>query len=212
MEKRTLVIFDFDGVLVNTSDLCYSLHKAENPWMTREYFDALSHGNFIDNVLRAVKEDGLIPNPNWASEYGEGLALLSTPEMLRKLVADLAEKHVLAICSSMQSKYIHQFLEEGTMAGYFADVLGSDADRSKVVKMRMLLDKHRLAPAEAIFVTDTLGDVRDGAAVQIRTIGVTWGVHDRETLEKGEPLAVVDTVFELRDAIGRFFNVQERAA
>ena len=57
-------------------------------------------------------------------------------------------------------------------------------------------------------MTDTLGDIREGNIAGVQTIGVTWGVHDRETLEKGSPLAIVDTVFELRDTIERFFNVQ----
>ena len=208
MNDKKLIIFDFDGVLVNTSDLCYSLHKEQNPWMTRDYFNRLSHGNFIENVNRAVKEDGLIPNPNWAKEYGEGLALLSTPEMLRKLIADLSAQYMLAICSSMQSKYINQSLEQGAMIDYFSDVLGSDVDRSKVVKMRLLLEKHGMTPVDGVFVTDTLGDIREGNIAGVQTIGVTWGVHDRETLEKGSPLAIVDTVFELRDTIERFFNVQ----
>ena len=42
MENKKLVIFDFDGVLVNTVDLAFDLHKKHNPTSTKEIFHSLN--------------------------------------------------------------------------------------------------------------------------------------------------------------------------
>ena len=78
---------------------------------------------------------------------------------------------------------------------------------SKVIKINGLLKKYGHDPKDALFITDTLGDIRDGTACGVATIGVTWGNHDRETLKKGEPYAIVDTVPELEAEIGKFFVI-----
>ncbi|MBP6866485.1 MAG: HAD hydrolase-like protein [Candidatus Pacebacteria bacterium] len=34
MQNKKLVIFDFDGVLINTADLAYEIHRNVNPHFT----------------------------------------------------------------------------------------------------------------------------------------------------------------------------------
>ena len=50
-------------------------------------------------------------------------------------------------------------------------------------------------------ITDTLGDLREASAVDLKTIAVTWGYHDEETLRKGNPAALVDNPAELAPQI-----------
>ena len=59
-----------------------------------------------------------------------------------------------------------------------------------------------------IFITDTLGDIREAAQVAIPAIGVTWGFHPRARLEKGNPLVIVDTPKELYEKVSEFFSFQ----
>ena len=35
---------------------------------------------------------------------------------------------------------------------------------------------------------------------------MTWGLHERSILEKGEPVAIVDTVDELKNKIEEIFS------
>ena len=65
MPDKKLIIFDFDGVLVNTSDIGYLLHEEANPTLSREYFDRFSDGNFLDNMNRAIRDEGYKVQPNW---------------------------------------------------------------------------------------------------------------------------------------------------
>jgi beta-phosphoglucomutase-like phosphatase (HAD superfamily) len=56
-ENKKLVMFDFDGVLVNTAEFWFSLHKASNGHLTWERFEEMSHGNFIENQRKETKNN-----------------------------------------------------------------------------------------------------------------------------------------------------------
>ena len=205
MTDKKLIIFDFDGVLVNIG---YVLHEEANPTLPREYFTRFSDGNFLDNMNRAIREEGYVVQKNWEDLYNRELLKLSSHDAIDRLVRSLAEKYELVIVSSSLSRHINDFIAKESLEGCFAEVLGSDAHTSKVVKITDLLKRRTLSPDETLFITDTLGDVRDGATCGVASVGVTWGTHDRETLEKGDPCAIVDTVPELEDAIRKFFVIQ----
>lgn len=205
MEKKTLVIFDFDGVLVNTTDLNFRISKSVNPEMSKEYYHALSLGNFHENIKKATKDDGYVVHPEWMTKYSEGLLELTTHDIIRNLVKDISELHPLAIVSSTYSSSIREFLKQEDIEHCFTDVLGSDVHTSKTIKIQKLLDGYSIPPENALFITDTLGDIREGNECKVLSIGVTWGSHDSETLMLGKPFAVVDTVPELESEISRFF-------
>ena len=58
LENKKLVMFDFDGVLVNTLDIRYRLHKDVNENLTFERFNSFSEGNFHEEMAKAVKKEG----------------------------------------------------------------------------------------------------------------------------------------------------------
>ena len=69
----------------------------------------------------------------------------------------------------------------------------------------MTFEKHHTNAAQCVFVTDTLGDMREAQEHSVGTIGCSWGVHPRATLEKGMPFRIVDSPLELLDAVGDYF-------
>ena len=199
--NKKLVIFDFDGVLVNTSEIGHTLHSAANPNLTREYFASLSHGNFMENLEKAIAEDDYKVQEDWEDLYHGELLKLDSHDVIRGLILDLATKYQLAVVSSSQSYHIEAFLEREGVRQHFSDILGSDVAYSKVTKISDLLKKYKVSPDDAVFVTDTLGDIREGTACSVASIGVTWGTHDRDTLFEGAPYAIVDTVPLLEEAV-----------
>jgi phosphoglycolate phosphatase-like HAD superfamily hydrolase len=199
--NKKLVIFDFDGVLVNTSEIGYTLHTEANPNLTREYFANLSHGNFMENLEKAIAEDEYKVQEDWEDLYHGELLKLDSHDVIRGLILDLATKYQLAIVSSSKSYHITAFLEREGVRERFSDVLGSDVAYSKVQKISDLLKKYSVRPENAVFITDTLGDIREGTQCDVASIGVTWGTHDRDTLFEGAPYAIVDTVPLLEEAV-----------
>ncbi len=206
MEKKKLVIFDFDGVLVNTSDLNFSIQKKLNPEITKEYFHSLANGNFLENYYKEVERGNLVDIPDWDEKYLEGLLQLDPHDVIKRLILDFSDKYILAVVSSSTSSPISEFLKQEEVRDCFSEIYGSDVHQSKVVKINNLLEKYSIDKKDVIFITDTLGDIRDGNECEINSIGVTWGNHSRETLLKGKPYEVVDDVLSLEIVVNNFFN------
>ena len=206
MEHKKLVMFDFDGVLVNTIDLAFYLTEKRNPGLTKEYFHSFNNGNFLENYFKAVGEGKIKDVADWDEVYLKGLMELSTHDIISKLVSDLAKDYILVIVSSSYSSNIDNFLKKEGLRDSFSEILGSDVEQDKVIKIKKLLSDQNILPTDAIFITDTLGDIRDGNECNVKSIGVTWGAHDRERLDKGQPYAIVDDVLGLEEAIYQFFK------
>ncbi len=205
MQNKKLIIFDFDGVLVNTNEIARRLHKEANPTLSDEYFDRMHDGNFMENLEKAMREDGYVVQPDWYELYAKGLEELTTEEFLKMLVLDLVAQYTLVIVSSMETKYIERQLAKENISQCFSEVLGSDVNPSKVVKIKNLLARRVIDPANVVFITDTVEDIREGRECGVKSIAVTWGMQDRKKLENEHPNAVVDTVPELEAAIEAFF-------
>ena len=63
--------------------------------------------------------------------------------------------------------------------------------------------EYGVRPGECVFVTDTVGDVREAQELGIRSVAVTWGFHSAERLAEVSPDVVVESVEEL----GRVLDV-----
>ena len=199
--KNKLVIFDFDGVLVNTLDICFNINKEINEDLTWKKFQDFSNGNFIETITKAENSKAHKIPTNFYEKYQENLQYIKVIDILSHAIKKLSEKYILAIVSASFSYIILDFLKKEKLDKYFTTVLGSNIHKSKVVKINMLLDDFKIKSNETVFVTDTLGDVLQGNECSISSIGVTWGLHSKETLEEGNPAAIIDNPEELLGTI-----------
>lgn len=198
MENKKLVIFDFDGVLVDTLPVVFSLSKEVNENLSLEEFKSFFHGNFY----KAVRFDGTPRNrnPKTLEKYEEKSRELKIPIVLKHTLENLSKKYILTIVSSTATNLILRILEREN-CNFFNDVLGADIHASKVEKNKTLLEKYNLSPSNAVFITDTSGDIKEASECNIRSIAVTWGFHDREELEKDNPALIVEDPKNLFEAI-----------
>ncbi len=60
-----------------------------------------------------------------------------------------------------------------------------------------MFEKYNLNPQDCLFVTDTLGDLIEAKEVEVNSIGVLGGYHQRERLERGEPKKIIKSLDEL---------------
>jgi phosphoglycolate phosphatase len=67
----------------------------------------------------------------------------------------------------------------------------------------MALNKYKVNASDCLFVTDTLGDIKEAHHMMVSTVAVTWGYQSKATLERGVPSYIVDTPQEL---MGIFAN------
>lgn len=126
---------------------------------------------------------------------------MKIPDILRDAVIRLAENYILVVISSTMSDSIKQILAREGIESYFPDVLGTDVDKSKVVKINNIIDKYKTSSEHCIFVTDTLGDIREADHCSVKSVAVTWGFQTVDSLKKGNPIAIVDDPSDLARTI-----------
>ncbi len=187
---KKLVLFDFDGVLIDTLGICFSINQSIYDDLSLEEYKSFFEGN----IYNAVRRDGTPKkhHPEFYEIYDNKTREVVIPPVLKLVVEKLAQKYILTIVSSTYSVSIQNILKKEGIDGFFVDVLGADIATDKRIKIKTLLNKYECSPENAVMVTDTLGDIREANECSVKSIGVLWGFHDEETLEKGKPFAVID--------------------
>jgi phosphoglycolate phosphatase len=200
---HALLLFDFDGVLVDSLDLyaeavARSLERIGTPILkTKEDYLALFDGNYYESLEargvdlaayhEAVKE--VIPHIDYdAMKPFNGLI---------PVLAALAKDHRLAVISSNGYRTIRTMLDTFGFAPYFREILGADFRFSKKEKIAYALEKFAIPRDRAFYIGDTAGDIREARAAGVRSVAVTWGWHSRERLLAAGPDFLVDTPEEL---------------
>ena len=202
MADKKLIMFDFDGVLVNTLQMCFDINAEADTDITLPQYQAL----FSGNIMEMVKKTGFKGNPNFFGRYAEESRRVTIPEEMKKLVRKYAGTHTLSIISGSETSSILDVVVREGIADCFADVLGYDVDPQKTVRIKTLLKQYDALPDDALFITDTSGDVYEAAECEVPAVAVTWGFQDKETLTKSAPMAFADTAQELDTIIAEYFS------
>ena len=197
MKKLKHIVFDFDGVIADTFDILYALSLECDPGISDEDFSAHHDGNVYEEPrIKFTPESS-------AYLYDEYCKRLS-PSHIKEAVEPikrLASKYRLFIISSNEERGIHSILKTSGISDCFKATYGYNTHKSKIVKFEMIRDKFGVNLDEIVFVTDTLGDVKEANKLGIKTIAETFGFHNRERLSQGNPFKIVDTWEEIENEI-----------
>ena len=187
-KNKKLVLFDFDGVLVNTLFSSFNELKKFNKDLTWKNFQDFSLGNFHDGMNESIKDGSFVKPADWVDIYDKNvLKNLTINDIFNEIIKRISNYSHLAIVSSSYNSSIKNFLVREKIENYFEKILGADEESRKSVKIKNLLDEYKVNPEETFFITDSLGDILEGNECGINCIGVTWGIHNKDTLEKGRP-------------------------
>lgn len=197
--KDKIVFFDFDGVIVLTMMITVDLIRQVSPETTNE--EVID--GFKGNIHRYFESKGISTEPNgeFFSKYTKLLEREAPIPGIADVIKRLSKQYELVIISSSSSSSIQSFLRKNGLASYFTEVLGYEVERSKSKKLTRILEERGLVGTDAVFVTDTLGDIKESHVAGIPAIGVTWGFHDADMLASGSPQAIVTSVRELETQI-----------
>ncbi len=210
-DDRKCVFFDFDGVIADSFFAAFGtaqkVCKHETEERYREYFEGNIHDAKLQ--LEGFEHDGCMHDLDWWPTFFAAFAKAHPFPGVIRAVQDIGEKYRMAIISSSISSPIMDFLKKYDASTYFEDVFGSDVHTSKVEKMNMLFARYELSPEHCVFVTDTLGDMREATQAGVGSIGVSWGFHEHERLQKGNPFRIVDHPHELPPAVDEYFARKE---
>ena len=196
-ENKKLIMFDFDGVLVDTLLVGFAVTKEANANISIDEYKTL----FEDNINKAIELNKVKKHPNFFERYDIHAREIKVPEIIKEIIKILYEKYILIIISSTGTSSIKNILERDNVLEYFDDILGNDIHTSKVEKIKTIFEKYNIKSDHTIFITDTLGDIKEATKCEVKSIGVTWGWHDPKTLKKGNPATIIDNPMDLLKAI-----------
>lgn len=213
--SKPLVIFDFDGVLVDTvecleKEIRDKLHELGYDFMdTRE--GALDL--FEENIVVALIEHGL--TPQHMCDVWEHIQKV-TESMDVKLcpgVGDMLEtlqgKCDMAIVSSNATAAIHKVLQKLGVDSYFHRVSGGDEAAGKAVRIKKCMEEMGVKPSRTIYVGDTVGDVHEAQEAGVGSVAVVWGMYPADRLAAASPDCIMKEPPELVDLVGAFSTEDE---
>jgi phosphoglycolate phosphatase len=188
-----LFLFDFDGVLVKSLDIYEKtvslvLDKINQPLTRgREEFLELFEGNFYESLVKRGVDLKEFMEASGAVFSQINYNKMKSVAAMLAVVKELKKNNILLVISSNDSVTIQKALEKFGYNGYFQEVLGSDFMLSKKDKMLYAKDKYQVDPDDIYYIGDTTGDIKEGRAAGVKTVGVTWGWHDKERMAAVKP-------------------------
>ena len=210
MKKYKLVIFDWDGTLMDSVGRIVSSMRsaAEQANLNIPTEDA------VKNIIGlSLPEATNILFPLCTEQEAMQLLVFykdhyvsrdSTPSPLFShallLLQQLKDNHqLLAVATGKGRNGLERVMAETDTKSYFTASKCADESESKPSPdmVLQLLEQLNINRQEAVMIGDTVHDMSMARNAGIDRIGVTMGVHDREALSEFQPVAIVDSLFEL---------------
>jgi phosphoglycolate phosphatase len=208
----TAVIFDFDGVLIDSRfavSHCMNralvahglperppedLYAYIGPPTSIAFADLLGEpldSPFVADVIRSYRDC-----------YGK-TALENTRvfDGIPEVLVRLAPEHRLAVATSKPLPFAEQLLRGLGLRERFATVAGPELDAADDKTATLAAALAALGPANAVMIGDTTFDIVAAVAHGMPGIGVAWGIGDPADLEAAGASRIVATPAELPDAI-----------
>ncbi len=210
--KKPLIIFDWDGTLADSMDMCVAgiegaLARMGLPPAPRERMMACNGPPYEESAAilgidPARREEFL----RLRTEC-EDAAIYTHQKLfpgIRDMLAALVGKAALAIASYGRPKYVNTSLAVLGLEGVFTAVQGRMPGKVKADVIRALLD--RIPHTGACVVGDALGDLRAAHACGLPALFVSYGYHGAEDWREAD--AIAETPAEIPIALTNLISVE----
>lgn len=214
---KKLVVFDFDGTIVDSLEESYRI--------TEKLFNIFNINIEWKNIreYKRVKDKQLVHIVKKHNIKRLKLLLFLTiaynffmkeyePKIIKgidRIIKKLKKKNVyVAINSSNFKRVIKKVLKKYNLLQYF-DAIESFQLESKIDKMKKLIKKFKVKEEDVIFITDTINDIKEMENTNIITIGVTWGFDYLKELKKARPNYICKTVKELDKVLTNILRINK---
>ena len=94
-QNKKLVIFDFDGVLVDTLEMLFSINQKINEDFSLEEYKSLFEGNIYTSLRKNGKPKNT--HPDFFNLYNLNSRKIVVPEILKFVIKELNKNYILVI-------------------------------------------------------------------------------------------------------------------
>jgi len=214
MKPFPLLIFDWDGTLVDsierivtslqfaskqTMDITISTSQAKNVIglglneaiaQLHPELNKPQHSTQLNKIADAYRQHYLHDNAVPADLFTG----------VNTLLDELKNSgYTLAISTGKSRAGLQQSIDEHQLAPYFTTTRCAGENKSKPHPEMLLeiLDELNFSADQALMIGDSEHDLKMASNAKVKSIGVTYGVHDALTLKKHNPLICLSDITEL---------------
>ena len=199
------VIFDFDGTLADTIGVALDIYNNDlAPRFKTKQLDK--------NEIPSLRKLGYkkVMKLKGVSVFTLARMLPAMPKLLKQRMGEVepydsviesllslkSEGYGLGVLTSNDQNLVTAFLEshgfpEFDCIVHERAIFGKDRALNKIVK------RHHLDKAQTVYVGDEPRDIQAAHKAGLKSIGVSWGVGGRESLEPAAPTILIDDAKDL---------------
>jgi phosphoglycolate phosphatase len=210
MNDIKLLIFDWDGTLMDSV-----MHIVD---CMRNAIQQLGLESRQDEEMRNVIGLGmheaiymLYPEHNtrdfankFTAAYRDYFFTENAPQRLFDGVVETLgqldrQGYIMAIATGKSRRGLDKVLGETGIGSLFVESRCADETRSKPhpLMLQEILQTLDIAPQHAVMIGDTEYDMEMAKNAAVEALGVSYGVHEPQRLQKYQPLHIIDSINEL---------------
>ncbi|MFH1855965.1 MAG: HAD-IA family hydrolase [Candidatus Omnitrophota bacterium] len=213
MQKISLIIFDFDGTLLDSQQdivngVNFALKSFGRPSQKAseilpfigwgmEYLIVKSFGGGEEETL----EKACVVFKDYFREHSLDNSVLypGVKEILKHF-----EDKIKAIVTNRAYEFVLSALKAFNAGSYFKDIMSSDDKdcmKPSACPINKIVSKYKIDKKEALMVGDMEVDIQAGKEAGILTCGVTYGIGEKKDLIKARPDFLIDDIVELKKLV-----------
>jgi len=210
LKKISLIVYDFDGTLVDTlADIANAVNLALTEMNLNALDQETIRGNIGNGVVslmtRSLVDSGCNDIETAVSLYRKHYNdhLLDQTDFYpdgREVVQYFSNKKN-AILSNKPVAFIEIILEALNFLQPFDSILGGDSldvQKPDPKGLQLLMDKLNCPAKQVLMVGDSTIDIETGRRAGVLTCGVTYGLGDPDALRGAKPDYLIDNLSHLK--------------
>lgn len=193
-----LVIFNFDGTLVNSEEVSINIYNdLAEKYQTKkiESIKRLQRLSLFERFKTLDISFYKLPlfAADFTKQYKYSLKSITMVAGIKELLIELKRRgYRLAIVSSNSENNIRDYFRENQL-DVIETIVSSGHHLNKDKFIKKLLTSYKLNPFEVIYIGDEVRDIKMCKKLGIKIIGVTWGFDQMDRLNNEQPDYIIDS-------------------
>ncbi len=211
--KTKAVIFDYDGVIVDSLDVVQVIYKEIAKHFNNPIFaDMKKNIDFCDvDWRKTLKNVGITERKDidkikkiYIEEFNKHKELTKLVPDIKEVLEILKKNYKLAVASNNFKPEIEKILKKFNILHYFDVVIGGEKEILKPDPTILIecMQTLNVKPEETVYIGDMDGDITAGRNANVKkVIAVTYGYHSHDKLKQLNPDIIVHNTKDLLNVI-----------